>query len=120
MIRVLVIALLMSSAVYADKSFSAGAGGTWDCTDDPVVVITGANAHYAITGACRSISVAGGHNALTIAKVGTLDVTGRANTIEVDAVDAIDVNGAGNTITWRGSKPKITQLGQDNAIKQGS
>jgi hypothetical protein len=112
--------LLVPALALADKSFSGGAGGAWDCTADPVVVITGNSARYAITGACRSISIAGGHNALTIIKVGTLDVTGTGNTIAVESVDAIDINGANNTITYKGGKPKLTQLGQNNRLTPGS
>ncbi len=119
MIRVVAL-LLVPALAFADKSFSGGANGAWDCASDPVVVITGNNAHYAITGACRSISVAGGHNAVSIIKVGTLDVTGTGNTISVDSVDAIDVNGANNAITYKGGKPKLTQLGQNNRLTPGS
>jgi Protein of unknown function (DUF3060) len=112
--------MLVPALAFADKSFSGGAGGAWDCTTDPVVVITGSNAHYAITGACKSISVAGGHNALTIIKVATLDVTGTGNTITVDSIDAVDINGANNAITYKGGKPKLTQLGQNNRLTPGS
>jgi len=112
--------LLVPALAFADKSFSGGAGGAWDCASDPVVVITGNNAHYAITGVCRSISVAGGHNTMSIIKVGQLDVTGTANTISVDSVDAIDINGANNAITYKGGKPKLTQLGQNNRLTPGS
>jgi hypothetical protein len=116
--RAALLLAFVPALALADKSFSGGAGGAWDCTSDPVVVITGNNAHYAITGACRSISIAGGHNALTIIKVGTLDVTGTANTIAVDSVDAIDINGADNAITYKGGKPKLVQLGRNNVTNR--
>ena len=119
----IVAALLLPAAALADKSFNGGKGATWDCASDPVVVITGGSTKYTLKGACKSISVTGGHNTLAIESATTLDITGASNTISIDAVDAININGAGNKITWKKGKsvpkPSISQLGQNNSITQG-
>lgn len=119
-----VVVALVTSAAFADKSFTGGKGGTWDCKSDPVVVVTGSKTHYTLAGECKSINITGGHNTVSIESVGTLDVTGASNTISIDAVDAININGAANKVTWKkgktSAKPSISQLGQNNVITQGS
>jgi hypothetical protein len=125
MIRLaVVVALVLSSAALADKSFTGGKGGSWDCKSDPVVVITGSSTHYTLTGECKSINITGGHNTVAIETVATLDITGASNTITIDAVDAININGAANKVTWKkgksSAKPSISQLGQNNVITQGT
>lgn len=115
--------LALPSAALADKSFSGSKGGTWDCKSDGVVVITGSNAKFTFKGDCKSISVTGGHNTLAIESVGSLDITGASNAVSVDALDALNINGASNKVTWKKGKssaaPQVSQLGQNNSIKQG-
>jgi len=118
----LALVLALPATALADKSFSGGKGGSWDCKSDPVVVITGGSAHYTLKGACKSINVTGGHNTLSIESSGTLDITGASNTATIDEVDAININGAQNKVSWKKGKsqpkPTVSQLGQKNVIAQ--
>jgi hypothetical protein len=121
----LAAALALPAAALADKSFTgSGAGATWDCTHDPVVVITTSGARFDVSGDCKSIEVTGHHNTISIASVGTLDLTGEGNTVGIGAVDAIHINGAGNTVRWQkakaSEKPSIDTLGPKNVVTQGS
>lgn len=126
MLRLAVVAAVsfaLPVTALSDKSFGGSAGASWDCKTDPVVVITGGSAHYTFKGECKSISLTGGHNTLTIESSGSLDITGASNTATIDAVDAININGAQNKVTWKkgksSPKPTVSQLGQKNVITQG-
>jgi hypothetical protein len=109
-----------STAARADKSFTGGKGGTWDCAKDPTVVINTGNGTYTFKGACKSISVNGGSNKLTIAGVDELNLTGAKNKIDVDEVGAINIIGTDNAIRWKktksGDKPDTSVVGNGNTI----
>jgi hypothetical protein len=114
-------------------------GGTYDCAKDPAVSIGNGKGTYTFKGKCKSISVGGGMNTLTIESVDHLHVGGGMNTINVamaeavhiggakntlkfDTVGAIDVGGADNTITWKkaktGDKPTLKGQPDKNKITQ--
>ncbi len=56
-----VVLLLVPSLASADKVFSTEKTGTWDCTKDPTVVINKSTGTYTFTGACKEITINGGH-----------------------------------------------------------
>jgi hypothetical protein len=96
--------------------------GTWDCKKDPVVHIGNGDGKYTFKGACKTISVGGGENKLTIDRVDLLEVDGAENTITVGTVDTIDVGGSDNKITWKkaktGDKPTIKGQPDKNTVAQ--
>lgn len=121
----LVLALLFVPAIaFADKAFTSEKTATWDCGKDPTVTITHGNGKYTFKGACKDITVNGGHNTLTVETVATLTVNGSSNTITSDSLDTVTVTGSDNKVTWKksaaaGGKPAVTSLGQNNTVSAG-
>jgi len=122
----LVIAALLacSTLASADKSFTAEKSATWDCAKDASVTITHGNGKFTFKGACKTITLDGGHNTITIESVATLTINGSSNTITADTVDTVSVTGSDNKVTWKksggtGGKPTVSTLGQNNAINAG-
>jgi hypothetical protein len=118
-----VVALALVPAVAsADKTYSDGKGGTWDCTKDPVIKITKGGGTYTVTGACKSVEITGGDVILHAAAVEALTITGGGNMVDVGEVEAITVNGAGNKVTWKkakGDKPTTNVIGNNNTVARG-
>jgi hypothetical protein len=118
------IACLVSSSIaHADKIYRVGRGATWDCKQDPVVSILHGNGKYTFTGACKSITLTGGNNTLTIATTDSISITGAHNKVAIDTVDAINIVGSHNTVTYKsaahGDKPSVSQIGTNNVISGG-
>jgi hypothetical protein len=121
--RIALLLVLVPSLASADKTYNdAGAKIAHDCDKDGNAVLNGAAASGSITGKCDKISITGSTAKLTIASVAKLSVTGSMNEITVDAVDKLSVTGSKNTVSWKksvsGEKPKISQTGVGNKIKQ--
>jgi hypothetical protein len=119
------IACLVSSSIaHADKTFRVGKGATWDCKQDPVVSILHGNGKYTFTGACKTITLTGGNNTLTIATTDSISITGAHNKIAIDTVDAINIVGSHNTVTYKsaasGDKPSVSQIGTNNVVSGGA
>ena len=123
--KVVIAALLAwSSLASADKTFTSEKTATWDCAKDASVTIMHGNGKYTFKGACKDITVNGGHNTLAIENVATLTINGSSNTVTADAVDTVTVTGSDNKVTWKksggtGGKPTVTTLGQNNAVNAG-
>ena len=117
---VVLVPVLAPTLAHADKKLDKS--GSWDCKKDPAAHIGNGAGKYTVTGACKSISVGGGMNTLTIESVDLLDVGGAGNTITVGTVGTIDVGGAGNTITWKkakaGDQPTLKGQPDKNTISQ--
>lgn len=120
MLAALLLALTPTLA-HADKTILTGKGVMWDCATDPVVYINHGNGHYKLSGACKSITLNGGKNTLTIESVETLAVNGGFNTITIGILDSVSINGSDNKITYKAAKSdkvKTDTLGADNTIEQ--
>ncbi len=120
--RIAILLLVLAPGLAAaDKDLSKST--TWDCKKDPVVSIGNGNGKYTFKGACKSISLGGGENTLTIESVETLNIGSGKNTITVGTVGTIDVGGADNKITWKkamsGDKPTMKGQPDKNTITQG-
>lgn len=80
---------------------------TIDCGVAGTAEVAGDNNEIHFTGQCKSISV-----------------PGNENTVTVDAVESISVLGNSNVVTWgkalKGERPEISNLGTGNTIKSGS
>jgi len=119
--RILFLLVAVAPLVaFADKNYTKGKGGTWDCKKDPVVNISHGSGTYKFTGSCSTINVSGGSLKITADKVGELNVTGAKNTVTVNSVGTINVSGAKNKITYKGAvsgdAPQIDDNGVDNTI----
>jgi len=104
---------------HADKTFTKGKGGTWDCNKDPVVDINHGKANYKLTGTCKTVNINGGQNTLSIESVESLNVTGAQNTITIGTVASVNVVGSENKITYKKatSEPAdINVVGSDNKV----
>jgi hypothetical protein len=123
--KLVITALLVCSTLaWADKSFTAEKAATWDCAKDASVTITHGNGKYTFKGACKAITVNGGHNVLVVESVTTLTLDGSSNTVTTDTLDTVSVTGSDNKVTWKksggtGGKPTVSQLGQNNAVTAG-
>ncbi len=120
---VAVLMMLIPSLASAEKTFDTEKAGTWDCSKDATVVINKSTGKYTFTGACKEITINGGHLTVAIESVGTLTVNGSSSTITADKLDSGSVNGSNNKITWKksagaGGKPEVSTLGQNNTITQ--
>jgi len=118
-----VFLMLFPALASADKTFDTEKTGTWDCSKDATVVINKSTGKYTLTGACKEITINGGHLTVAIESVGTLTVNGSSSTITADKLDSGSVNGSNNKITWKTSggasgKPEVSALGQNNTITQ--
>jgi hypothetical protein len=114
-------ASLGAGLAHADKTFNKGKGASWDCGKDPSVVINHGRGNYKLTGACKTISVTGGENQLTIDTVDTLTIVGASNTIAIGTADSITVTGSGNKITYKTAKSgkvQTTTVGTGNSVDQ--
>jgi hypothetical protein len=121
---VIAAVLLTCSVAMADKSFTSEKSATWDCGKDASVTISHGNGKYTFKGACKDITVNGGHNTLTVENVVTLTVNGSSNTITADNLDSVSLTGSDNKVTYKKSagangKPAVSSLGQNNAITAG-
>jgi hypothetical protein len=121
---VIAAVLLTCSVAVADKSFTSEKSATWDCAKDASVTISHGNGKYTFKGACKAITVNGGHNTLTVENVVTLTVNGSSNVITADNLDTVSLTGSDNKVTYKksagtGGKPAVSSLGQNNAITAG-
>jgi hypothetical protein len=82
------------------------------------VRVTGGSDRIVLTGSCRSVTVASTASNVDIARAGTLVVSGNANSVKVRQVTEIRATGTGNNIAWGGPKPRITDTGTANVIRQ--
>jgi hypothetical protein len=105
----------------ADKNFSRGKGGGWDCSKDPIVNINHGKGIYKLTGPCRLVAVNSSQNKVTIEDVDTLLITGGTNIVTVHSLGEVRVNGTANKITYKASKSdKVTSdlQGENNSLEQ--
>jgi hypothetical protein len=133
--RILCLLVAVTPVVaYADKNLEKN--GTWDCKKDATVHIGNGGGKFVFKGKCKSISVGGGENKLTIDSVETLDVGGgenkisaktvttavvggSENEISIDVLGSLDVGGSDNKIVFKKALKgdvKVTGQPQDNKV----
>lgn len=76
------------------------------CTGDTEVSIKGASNDITLTGDCKSVSV-----------------RGSANNVSIDTVARIEVKGTANNVSWKkasgsAKKPKVSSAGTANQVSQ--
>jgi hypothetical protein len=107
------------------KVTDVGANGTVDCGKTPALKIAKGKLKITLTGACTSVSVAGGDNEIVADSVAALEVAGGKNKITVSKVDSIKLSGNKNEVTWVGTvdstktEPAVESAGKDNVVKKG-
>jgi hypothetical protein len=113
---------LVPAAAYADKTYAKGKGETWDCAKDPVVRISTTKGTFGLLGECKSVTVGGAKNAVSVASAAKLVVAGSDNVVQVEEVDSIRAGGTRNTVSWKkaktGDKPKIVKSGSGTHVDQ--
>lgn len=120
-VKTLLLLLLVPAMAFADKDFTSEKVATWDCSKDAAVTINHSNGKYTFKGACKDITINGGHNTLTTQGVTTLTINGASNAIAADSVDTIAITGSDNKVSYKksggtGGKPAMTSLGQNNKV----
>ncbi len=121
MLKTIALVLLVApAAARADKAFVTQAKATWDCKKDPVVTITHGHGTYTFKGDCKSITLTGGENTLTIESSDAVSIQGGHNTIAIGTADTITILGADNTVTYKkaksGDKPTVSSTGANNKV----
>jgi len=112
---VIAVVLAVPAVAGADKNFLGG-GGSWDCSKDATVNISG-KGKYVLTGTCKTINLSAGDATITAASVGEININGAKNTIDCDELGKISIVGANNKVTYKkGKKPAIAQVGSGNSI----
>lgn len=109
------VVVLVPATAAADKKPTV-----LDCAKQPQVAINKAKGTYKITGTCKSVSVSGGDNTLSIEAVTSLSVTGKGNVITVGKADKIATLGAANRVTYgsglTGTLPAISTVGSNSVV----
>jgi len=60
--------------------------------------------------------VNGDSNTLTFRNCTSIVVNGDRNTIDAGTVESVHLNGDANTVSWRGTRPRIEDLGHRNTV----
>jgi len=114
-LALVLIVVLAPTIGRADKVYTAGKGGTWDCKKDPVVDINHGRGVYTFQGPCKTINLNGGESK-------QLAVNGSDNTIDIGGVEQISLNGDANKVTYKkglsGAKPRISTMGDHNSTTE--
>jgi hypothetical protein len=108
--------LLLSSVAFADKHYTEGKGGTWDCAKDAVVSIEANDGKYTFKGACKGISVNGNNNHVTVETTAMLSVNGNKNTVDAGTADALLVPGNENTVSAKKKPSTLSNPGNNNKV----
>ena len=111
--------LLVPALAVADKSYVEGKGGSWDCAKDPNVSITANAGIYTLKGACKSISIDGNENRVTLETATAISVNGNQNSVDVTTVDTVSTNGNQNVVSVKKGSPKVSNPGTANKINTG-
>jgi len=117
--KLVMLLALSPSLASAEKTFDNERKVTWDCSKDAVVTINQGNGSYAFSGACKKISINGGHDKVTIDSVETLDVTGSWNEVTASSVDSIRFMGSDNKVAYKKGAGKVNDLGSNNKVAGG-
>jgi hypothetical protein len=115
-VKTLLLLLLVPAIAFADKSYNEGHGETWDCAKDATVSINANDGVYTFTSACKSISVNGNKNKVTIEGATKLSVSGNENTVDVTTAEAVSTPGNKNKVSIKKGAPKIRNPGNDNSV----
>lgn len=113
------VSVLMVCATHvaiADKHYNEGKGGTWDCAKDGVVTIEANAGKYTFTGTCKSISINGNSNKVTIETTATLSVNGNTNNVTAKSADALLVPGNENVVIVKKAPGTSSNPGTNNKI----
>jgi len=108
--------LLVPALAAADKSYVEGKGATWDCAKDPDVSILANSGIYTLMGACKSISIDGNENKVTVEGATSVSVNGNQNLVDVTTVDSVSTNGNQNVVSVKKGSPKVSNNGNSNKI----
>jgi hypothetical protein len=111
--------LLVPALAAADKSYVDGKGATWDCAKDPVVSILANQGVYTLKGTCKSVSIDGNENKVTIEGSAKLSVNGNKNAVDAASIDAISTNGNENAVSVKKAGAKVSNPGTSNKITTG-
>lgn len=116
--RILILLVVVGPSIAsADKNFTKGRGGTWDCKKDPVVNITAASGKFTFKGACTHVNITSAKSKITAEAIDELNLSGSKNEITVGTVTTINVSGSNNKITFKaGTPPDVHNTGSDNLI----
>jgi len=116
--RALVSALMVCTAqfAFADKHYTEGHGGSWDCAKDGVVSIEANAGKYTFKGACKAISINGNSNEVTLDTTAMLSVNGNTNKVTAKSTDALLVPGNGNSVTLKKAPGSSSNPGTNNKI----
>jgi len=116
--RALVSVLMVCAThfAFADKHYVEGHGGTWDCAKDGVIAIDANAGKYTFKGACKSISINGNSNDVTLESTATLSVNGNTNKVTATSADALLVPGNENSVTVKKPPGTSSNPGTNNKI----
>ena len=117
-----VCALAMPALAHADKTYTDGKGGSWDCKKDHTVNINIGKGKFTLAGPCKTVNINGDGNRVTIAATGDLNISGAANKVDAGTVDAITIQGTDNRVTWKkgdsADHPAIKTDGKGNKVSK--
>jgi hypothetical protein len=108
--------LLVPALAAADKSYVDGKGATWECAKDPDVSILANAGIYTLKGACKSISIDGNDNKVTVEGATKISVNGNQNIVDITTVDTLSANGNQNVVSIKKGSPKLSNNGTSNKI----
>jgi hypothetical protein len=115
-VKTLLLLLLVPAVAFADKSYVDGHGEAWDCAKDATVSIDANDGVYTFKGACKSITINGNKNKLTIEGSTKLSINGNENKVDITSVEAVATTGNQNKVSIKKGAPKISNPGNNNSV----
>jgi hypothetical protein len=119
--RIAMIAVMFASSMAAANVYSDNKKTlNHDCGKDAVVVVSGNDNTFTLTGKCTTVTVAGNGNKVNADTVDGVIVSGTKNDVRVSAADRLMVSGNENSASYSKGvtkdKPTVTNSGKNNKI----
>jgi len=112
----LLASLLVSSVALADvDEVDNNKTHVVDCKKDSTVRVSGNSNTFTLKGTCASVQVSGNKNTVKGDGAKQVMLSGNDNAIAL-TIDKLMVSGDRNTVGYKGKKPSVSDMGNDNKI----
>lgn len=94
---------------------ATGGGTAIDCNKSPSFMHADNDGTFTLTGKCKHVMISGNNNKLTVENAEHVMLTGNKNSV-TGTLAAVDTSGNDNSVSYKGTKPKISNTGNGNKI----
>jgi hypothetical protein len=102
-------------ATTATAPKTTGGGTAIDCAKNPSFVYADNDGTFTLSGKCKHVMISGNNNKLTIENAEHVMLSGNKNSV-TGTLAAVDTSGNDNSVSYKGTKPKISNTGNGNKI----